>query len=272
MVNINKYKENLKRNNITIEDIRSTYPEEKGSVERYNLFGYFVLRRISYYLAWLFIRLSISANKVTGISILIGCVGCILLAFGSYTSMIIGALILNIWALFEYVDGNVARATNSCSNYGALLDDLNCFFISAIFFISTGIGAFNHPDSSLSSFIRFFLDVNTDKNTFLILGGLASSFYILPRLMSALFAKYSAKNRDDFVAITEKDSHSNILYKIGWYNINNVTGLIMPILLLAVIFRFSSFFIFFCVIVTICAFIGSTVLKLRDAKNQEQNK
>ena len=271
---MSKGKGNLKEENITISDIRSTYPEEKGSVERYNLFGYFVLRRFSYYLAWLFIRLGVSANKVTGISIMIGFVGCILLAFGSYGGMVVGALILNIWALLEYVDGNVARATNSSSDYGAFIDDLNVYIISVIFFISAGIGAFNRPDTYLSSAIQFFLPINIDRSIFLILGGLSSSFYIFPSLVGNDFVRIFSQhqsNDNDIVAKTRGNIFGNRLYKIGWLNIRNITGLIMPIVLLAVVFGFLSLFVFFYALIMVCSLIGVTILILKKAKSSVIN-
>lgn len=249
-------KGNLKRKNITINDISSTFPEEKRTVERNNLFGYFVLRRISYYLTWLFIRLGISANEVTGISILIGCFGCILLAFGSYSGMIAGALILNIWALLEFVDGNVARATNSSSNYGAFIDDLNASIMSILLFTSAGIGAFNHSD---------LFAISIDKSVFLFLGCWASLFYIFPRFIGDAFVKAFSQEQRAFVNELKRDISMSILSKIR-FNIYNITGLIMPILLIAVIFKFLGIFALLFALINTCAFIILIIQLLRKAR------
>lgn len=262
---MNEDKGNLKRENITIGDIRSTYPEEKRSAGRCNLFGHFVLLRISYYLTWLFIRLGVSANEVTGIAILIGCIGCILLAFGNYSGMIVGALILNIWALLEYVDGSVARCTNSTSNYGAFIDDLNASTMSILLFISAGIGAFNHPDLYLNSFIRYFLAINIDKSVFLFLGCWASLFYIFPRFIGDAFVKAFSRDRSAFVDELKRDISVSIASKVR-YNIYNITGLIMPILLIAVIFNFLGFFVLFFALINTCAFIVLIIQLLRKAR------
>ena len=250
---------------MTIVDIRSKFPKEKGTIETYNIWGH-ILRPISYYLAWLFIRMGISANKVTGIAISIGFIGCILLAFGSYSSIIVGALILNIWALLEFVDGAVARGTNSSSDYGAFIDNLNYQLISVIFFISVGIGAFNHPDSYLSSTIQFFLPINIDKSVFLILGGLSALFYIFPEIINCSFSSIFSRQQRNVVDRTREDLFGNSLYQIGWLNIRNTIGLIMPIVVLAVVFKFLSLFIFFYALITVCTSIGITVLILRKAK------
>lgn len=256
MLKRNKNKGNFERKNVTLADIRSRYPKEKRNANRYNLFGHFVFIRFSYYLTWLFIRLGISANEVTGISILIGCIGCILLAFGSYNGMIAGALILNIWALLEYVDGSVARCTNSCSNYGAFIDDLNASTMSVLLFISAGIAAFNHPNLFV---------INVDKSLFLFLGCWASLFYIFPRFIGDVFVNAFSQDQCAFVDDFKKDLSASIVSKIR-LNIYNITGLIMPILLIAVIFNRLGIFVFLFVLINTCAFVVLIIQLLRKAR------
>jgi len=163
------------KRSLSINAIRSKYSEEKRISDKDNLWGSLVLRRISYYPTWLFLRLGVSANEVTGISLIIGCVGCIFLASGNYDNTIIGVLLINMWALFDYVDGNVARYNDSCSKYGEFLDAFDGIVVSELLFLSAGIGVFRYPDSSLNSLIRFFsLVVTVDKSAFLVLGALSS--------------------------------------------------------------------------------------------------
>lgn len=251
---------------ITIDDIRSKLPREKGGIEKYNLWGH-VLRPVSYYVAWLFLKLGISANKVTGISIIMGFVGCMLLAFGSYGGLIAGALILNIWALLEYVDGDVARYNNSCSNYGAFVDDLNVALISVIFFISIGIGAFNHYPALSLFVIPPFLSINVNGYTFLILGGLGASFYLFPSYVGAKFISLFSRDQSEIIKETKEHLVGNTLYEIVWLNVRNITGIMMPILLLAVIFRFLGLFVALYALINICASVIVTIQILRNAKS-----
>ena len=69
---------------------------------QYNLWGRFVLREISYFSVWLFLKLGVSANLVTGVGFLIGFVGCLFIAFGNYSLMIVGAVMVNLWGLLDY--------------------------------------------------------------------------------------------------------------------------------------------------------------------------
>ena len=264
-ININiKVEGIMKGKNITIADIRSTYPEEKRIIIRNNLWGYFVLRKISFYIAWLFIRLGISANTVTGIGIVIGCFGGILLAFGGYSGMIIGAVILNIWALLEFVDGNVARATHSSSNYGSFIDDLNAYTMSILLFISAGIGVYTHPDHYLSS-IQYFLGIDIGRSVFLFLGCWTSLFYIFPRFIGDEFQKIFLQKQGDAMAITSEGILGSFLGKVS-LNINNITGIVMPILLLATIFRFLDFFLLLWALIHTCAFVILIPKLLRKAR------
>lgn len=259
----------MKRENITIDDIRSKYHEEKGISAKNLIWDYYILRRISYYPSWLFLRLGVSANEVTGIAIIIGFVGCIFLAFGNYSGMIAGALILNIWALFDYIDGNVARATNSCSSYGGFLDDFNTYLISVLFFISAGIGVFNHPDTFMKFLGFSFLSI--DKSIFLFLGGWTSVFCLFTRFLPVKFEKVFSQDRVDFAAELKVNTFIRFLYKIG-SNMINLVGIVMPILLFATIFKFLSFFIILYALITTCAFIVLTIQIVRRAKSINDQK
>ena len=107
-----------KQGKFSINYIRSTLSGEKKTIEVDNPWCNFVVRPISYYPSWLFLRLGISANKVTVIGSIIGVIGCVFLAFNGYWQAITGAILVNIRFLFDVIDGNIARCTNSCSKYG----------------------------------------------------------------------------------------------------------------------------------------------------------
>lgn len=258
---MNKDKGNLKRKNLTINDIRSTYSEEKKALDKRNLLGYFVLRKISFYLSWVFIKFGISANKVTAISMIIGCIGCILLAFGSYSGMIVAALILNIWTLLEFVDGTVARATNSTSNYGMFIDDLNACVMSGLLFIATGVGAFRHPDFWLNS-----LDINIGSSLFLFLGGWNSLFfYVLPCLLGDEFVKIFSQSESGLVTEVKESLFSSPLNKIRC-NLVNITGAVMPLLLIAIILHSLGIFLIFYALISTGGFIILLIQILTRAK------
>ncbi len=256
----------MAKRNLTLADIRSMYTEEKRAFDRNNPWGYFVVRPISYYVTWPFLRLGISANRVTATGMIIGVIGCALLAFGSYIYMIAGVLLLNIWVLLEYVDGNVARCTKSTSSYGRFIDHLNEIIVCALLFICVGIGAFNHPDPYLDTFVNLIFSVNVDRGIFLFLGGWASLFYFLPRYIGYDFAKVFSQGQSGAKIMSRSALSGGAIGKIA-FTVYSTTGVVIPILVLAVIFKFLSIFLLLWALIHTSAFVILIPKLLRKAKS-----
>lgn len=253
---------------LTVQAIKSKYSKEQKGFEKSNLWGYFVLRSFSFYPAWLFLRLGVtSANKVTWASFIIGCTGCASLAFGNYVVMLIGVVLVNIWALFDYVDGHIARYRNSCTDYGGFIDGLCDSTMSILVFMCAGIGAFNNPNPSLNLLGQLFFGLGIDKSIFLFLGVWASLLYIFPRFIGDEFIKNFSQGQSDVVAGLRQDVFGRSLYRIASSNIYNITGLVMPVLLLAVIFKFLGIFILLWALIHTGASIALVVQTLRRAKS-----
>lgn len=264
VVTINNKKRNQNRKKITLDDIRSTYFEEKRKSDRDDPWLYFVVRPISYYPTWLFLKLGVSANKVTFIGLLIGLVGCVFLAVGSYWAAIIGAILVNIRFLFDVIDGNVARYTDSCTKYGTYIDGMTTYIMAPLMFIAIGIGLFNNPDHYLNSFAHFFFGMDIDRTIYLILGVLGafisiSGFLVTASLGSVFFIKpvnlYKPK-------AWSKRSLWSIMFTFGIA----LMGMIKPILILAAVANFLSIFILLWTLITVCYFITVTTRALIMAK------
>ena len=106
-------------------DIRRSYTNEKARIDlTAHLWIYLVLRPISFCVTPLFINLGFSANTVTVLGLLPLVSGLVLLALGAvnYSYSIVGAVLVNIWLLFDCIDGDVARFRGQISKFGALLD------------------------------------------------------------------------------------------------------------------------------------------------------
>ncbi len=230
---------------LTIQAIRSMYTEEKRAFDRNNLWGYFVVRPISYYVTWLFLRLGISANRVTWGSFFIAVAGCLLLATGSYNSIIAGALLVNLWYLLDYVDGNIARYTNSSTNYGRLLDTFTGAAVNVLLIICASIGAFNHPDTCLNSLAQFFSHLNIGKSIILILGvfgGWAYSLRLFVYFILRRGSYFYPVPQSETAVRTKKGALGRSLFILEYITGHSIS-LLMPILLLATILRFLSAFV-----------------------------
>lgn len=87
-----------------------------------------------------FVRRGISANQITGLSLLVGMAGAVAFLEGTRAGMIWGALGFVAANLLDECDGSVARATGTNSGFGSWLDTLAGCVIHAIFFASLGFG------------------------------------------------------------------------------------------------------------------------------------
>jgi len=242
---------------ITIADIKSKYNEflakEGVSLDYHNLWGHFVWTRISYYPAWLFLKLRISANMVTLSAFIVGFAGCLLLANGSSIGVVIGALLINICAFLDYVDGHVARCRGSSSNYGQFVDSINIHTIGCLFFMSAGIGAFLTFDIHHDPLAYFLSKSILDKSVFLVLGGWASVFYLLLHLVSFIFERTLSRDMLPFIAGLRIKSFSPII-KVG-VTLNSATGIVTPVLLVAAIFKFLGTFVSLWALINTLAFV-----------------
>lgn len=252
---------------LTIADIRDKYLGEKTLSERNNLWGYWVLRQVSYYPTWLFLKLGISANSITIMGFILGLAGCVLLAFGGYVGIIIGAILINLWALLDYVDGNIARYSGSGSKFGAFLDNANGLVVSGLLFLSAGIGASHHGDLFFFWLSQSVLRTDINNAIFIMLGGWTSLFYILPRFIADEFAKVFSCGRGSRFDKFRGNMLSSFLYNKIHLNLNTTTGIAMPALLLAAIFSCLGSFVLVWVLITTGAFVVVMIKMIREAKH-----
>ncbi len=121
----------------SLQHIRASHPDDLG---RGWLWTAFVSRPLSDLLAWLFLRLGFSPNFVTLCSQPIGLAGCALLAIGGPTWLLAGALLTNVYYLFDCADGSMARTSGARSYRGAFLDDALGSACFALRFVCIGLG------------------------------------------------------------------------------------------------------------------------------------
>ncbi len=182
-----------------LSEVKASYTVDKIADAQKDPWAHYVARPLSYYPAWLCIKLGISANATTIVGLLIGISGCALMAYGY---MMWGAILVNLYGLSDYVDGDIARATKTQSEYGGRLDGLSYLVITAFLFMSIGIGL-NSPNVVMlgvgASFIRIFrfaityqaqIPSESGKSNLLIRAGMAIIGVREPLLLICAIAGY----------------------------------------------------------------------------------
>ena len=242
-------------------DIKNNYSFIKKEQDRKDIWLYYVIRKISFFFTWLFLKFNISANQTTYIAVVIGTMGCGLLAFGDYGFRIIGALLISLWIILDCVDGNIARITKTESNYGEFIDALSGYIMNVFLFLSVGISAYLHPDSYFNQF--------SGQNILVILGIWTSLSVIFPRLIYHKFRNIFSQAANDRIRFKECSKRFfSSLERIS-HNIVSFSGFLTPLLLLATVFELLSIFIIFYALINTCILIVSVVLIIFNARKSE---
>lgn len=162
---------------ITYESMKRTFPEEKKTVE--SIYGRIVpVRKVSFLVTIPFLKLNVTAFSASIISMFIAILACLLLALPNTIFRILGIVLVPIWHIFDCVDGNIARYTNTASDFGSAVDAICGYFIDSFLPLSLGIAAFNVGNDFFG--IPLYI--------YIILGGIASICYTLMRLIHQKYA------------------------------------------------------------------------------------
>lgn len=96
--------------------------------------------KMSMYITRLLLHTNITPNQVTILNMLLGVIAGMFFVPGQYLYSFIGALLLQLWRIMDYVDGQIARYRKTASITGAYMDVLNHIIITPIFFICMSFG------------------------------------------------------------------------------------------------------------------------------------
>ncbi|MBI3800362.1 MAG: CDP-alcohol phosphatidyltransferase family protein [Deltaproteobacteria bacterium] len=131
--------------------VRHSYPAWKARVDQLqNPYSHYVLAPLAFRLAPIFINCGVSANTVTGCSLLLLIGGLTLVGFGAvrHANFLFVAVCLNLVILLDNIDGHVARFTGHASTFGALFDDLVTWVHFSVLPLCLGVGLFYAPPES----------------------------------------------------------------------------------------------------------------------------
>ena len=221
----------------SIKELRRICQEPKGKEPWYITN---VRRRASIYITKLFLKLGITANQTTFISIVIGVVGVILFAFGNYWYTLSAVFLLHISSILDCTDGEIARYRGP-SPVGAFFDSLFHDIMYGLTFVGISFGVYqNYPN------ILVFA-----------LGFSASVFKMLHRLTSVKKGYY-VKKLEDTPYKPKKESgepvrsplikflSSPVIKKPVFYVYSlNAFGQTLPLLLIAAIFDLMPILLLF---------------------------
>lgn len=101
----------MPRVKVSLSDFEKTWPETARREFRSHILPWFVFRNFGKLLAWLFLRIGLTANCITVASILCAIIGSLLIAVyaGNLLLTYTGVILLWMWAILDATDGRMAR-------------------------------------------------------------------------------------------------------------------------------------------------------------------
>lgn len=116
--------------------LRSLRKNADGAVAKYD-------RYVSLAISRFLMKLPVTPNHVTCAAALLGALCGVLVSFGGYLPMLLGALAFQFNSIFDGIDGEIARAKLLESRLGQWLDTLADDFSNFAFVVGVGVGCYH---------------------------------------------------------------------------------------------------------------------------------
>lgn len=230
----------------SVRDIKKSMPNEKVAIDKLDVWVYYFVRPISNYFTWLSIKLKLTANNASWLSIIISFLGMIVLINSQH--ILLGLCIMNFWIIFDCVDGNIARVTNTTSKYGVLLDAMSGYIFISVLYPSLGVVTNNLTANNL------LFD-----GEYIFIGAMISLVSLVPRLIQNKSVSLYGSTEND---ISNKENYT-LFHKIG-LNIAGPAGLMNPLMIVAYLLGYLNIYmIFYLLVHTLIAIytIRNTLIK-----------
>ncbi len=170
-------------------------------------YGKLVGRKISVYFTKFLLPLGITANQATLFSIGFGVAGSILLAFNKAGLSLLGIFLLQLWFVFDCVDGEIARVRNQSSINGLFLDLVGHCVVDPLTFICLAFAAYQGIpkvgifalafSASISMFINKQLDLGCQDSAIIEVykKAIGKSNRSVPTVNTSINSKFSSSPR-----------------------------------------------------------------------------
>ena len=228
----------MERKKYTVVFFRRGLPDWKRRKDPF--FVRYTYRPLSFIGSAICANLGMSANTVSYISIFVGLLAALFYYFDSYTMHIWGASFVNLWLLFDCIDGNIARCVKK-QPFGVFADATACYVLLA----------FIYPAMGYAAYIDGGLLFKAGNVWIIIIGSLVSCSDILMRL---IFHKFREGEIELNKIIGKKETFLNEYkpkeptLKDQLMETINIGGYQPFVILIATIFNFLDVFLIGCLL------------------------
>lgn len=225
----------------SLPKIVQSLPKKKNS--KSSLWVKLIVRRLSFLFTFLFINIGFSAWMVSILSVFVAVAGCVCLCINTVITRIIGVCLIELWLVLDCVDGNIARVKKTSSEMGEFIDALSGYFVTAFVYFAIGVAAYN--TTTLMNEYNYYV---------LLAGSVSSIAGLLTRLIHQKYTyTLMVLNKDDdskkqmLPEEEVQNKHSLQFIRSRLDKEIGISGLFMPLLIVACIFNFYEILtLFYC--------------------------
>ena len=179
-----------------------------------------ITRYFSIYFTCIFIKLGITANAVSFLSVVVGYVGCYFIISDLYMGVLIGAIFLVIWDVLDCSDGEVARFNKQSSLTGLYVDRMAGLVVGVAQYIFIGFYVYNITNDIYAIIFGIVASISRPIST------LSSSHMQVSALEAFL---YNYKKEDKNIILEDNDTSfipdldfvgvkkHNLIMTTGWF-------------------------------------------------------
>jgi len=217
-------------------------------------------------LAYLLLNMGVMPNTVSKFVVVLSIAGSVLLCINNSVVMLIGAIVLNLFIMFDCVDGTMARTLKRNSYMGEFFDAIGGYTMTAFSMVGAGVAAY-YTSVHIPTDDRFLL---------VLIGALGGVTDIFARL---IYQKYTCNeifaNRK--IGVTEISRENDTVDRKNWEsNIFlflrllidrelGIAGFYPPLLLIGVIFNVLDIIVALYALYHIMAFLLILIVFMRKA-------
>ena len=257
---------------VTIKELKAIcYPPKKRLTNDY-LFLTFLIRRISIYFTFVLIRLKITANQVSLLSLVSVLVGCYLLSTGHSSLVLWGAILMNVSMLFDCVDGEIARYRGP-TKLGGFLEGIQADFTYALLLPSIAVGLYRAGNTENIAIVTLaFAGAMSKALTRSLLRSVRWSTTPSSTATKSAASGIERILSEQFYDRQEGASSAGRILFLLWTNMMDATGFLLPLIIVAALANKLRFYVQVYSILYILVYIGGLSLGFLFANRRRPQK
>ncbi len=227
----------------SITDLRRAYPAAKAEQNLGKLWRWTLIGPLSFPVAWAASRLGLSANQVTGVSLITALLAGAVTAHGTDGALLGGVVLFNLAYLLDCSDGHLARYRArdlpTGGKAGKFLDDSAAGVFTTALWLGLGTGLYRNPQAAATPQLEQALGLASPA-LYLFCGALAAVTVLL-RWNLGLRFRVTFDASADPANPSAAPRPRSALRRFAWpayQNLIGIGGILGPLLVVAVALRF----------------------------------